>query len=82
MSAYQMYRQHMHVQIRRQDVLRFLFKDQQFPRAVLYCIDAVEEGIGSLKNNGAPLRAARALATRIQRTRVEKHIPPVAVQTR
>ena len=72
LSAYQMYRQHMHVQVKRQDVLKFLFKDQQFPRAVLYCIDAVEEGVGSLKNNGAPLKAARSLATKIQRTRVEK----------
>ena len=72
MSAYQMYRQHMHVQVRRQDVLRFLFKDQWFPRAVLSCIDAVEEGIGSLKNNAAPLTAARAVAAKIQRTRVER----------
>jgi len=72
MSAYQMYRQHMHVQVRRQEVLKFLFKDQLFPRAVLYCLDAVEEGIGSLKNNAAPLKAARAVANKIQRTRVER----------
>ena len=72
LTAYQMYRQHMHVQVRREDVLKFLFKDQHFPRAVLYCIDAVEEGIGSLKNNSTPLKAARTVAARLQRTRVEK----------
>ena len=72
LSAYQMYRQHMHVQVRREDVLKFLFKDQMFPRAVLYCIDAVEEGIGSLKNNSEPLKAAREVATKLQRSRVEK----------
>ena len=72
LSAYQMYRQHMHVQVRRQDVLKFLFKNQSFPRAALYCIDAVEEGIGSLRNNAAPLKAVRAVANKLQRVRVER----------
>jgi len=72
LSAYQMYRRHMHVQVTRKDVLKFLLKNQLFPRAVFYCVDAVEEGIGALKNNSAPLKAVRAVATKLQRTRVDR----------
>jgi uncharacterized alpha-E superfamily protein len=72
LSAYQMYRRAMQVQVRRQEVLKFLFKDSRFPRAILHCVDAVEESVGPLKNNTAALDASRRVAKKILRTRVER----------
>ena len=72
LSAYQMYRREMQVQVRRQDVLKFLFKDVLFPRAVMHCLDAVEESVGPLKNNADTLKAVRTAVRKLQRTKVEK----------
>ncbi|HXK56569.1 MAG TPA: alpha-E domain-containing protein, partial [Gammaproteobacteria bacterium] len=71
LSAYQMYRRHMQTQVRRDAVLRFLFKDTLFPRAVRHCLDSVEECLGDLKNNQQSLKRVRALVRKVDRTKIE-----------
>jgi uncharacterized alpha-E superfamily protein len=56
LTAYQMYRQSRQVRVTRTEVLKFLLQDAAFPRAVLYCIDAVEQCATSLPRNDAVLR--------------------------
>jgi uncharacterized alpha-E superfamily protein len=64
LTAYQMYRRKMQARVRRQDVLSFLFKDTDFPRAFLHCLSVVEHGLWRLPRNDVPLRAT----SRVQRT--------------
>jgi uncharacterized alpha-E superfamily protein len=64
LTAYQMYRRKMQVRVGRAEVLQFLFKDPDFPRAFYHCISAVGHALWRLPRNDAPLRAA----SRIQRT--------------
>jgi uncharacterized alpha-E superfamily protein len=64
LTAYQMYRRKMQVRVNRGDVLRFLFKDVDFPRALLHCLAVVEHALWRLPRNDVPLRAT----TRLQRT--------------
>ncbi|MCB1831216.1 MAG: alpha-E domain-containing protein [Chromatiaceae bacterium] len=71
LSAYQMYRRHMQTRVRRDAVLRFLFKDLHFPRAVRYCLDVVGECLGDLKNNEQALKSVHALVRKIDRTNVD-----------
>lgn len=48
LSAYQMYRQSMQVRINRSDVLEFLFRHNQFPRSVGYCVENMRYFISHL----------------------------------
>ncbi len=56
LTAYQMYRQSRQVRVRRSEVLRFLFRDAEFPRAVFHCASAVENGASRLPRNEGVLR--------------------------
>ena len=55
LTAYQMYRQSMHVRIRREDVVNFLFKSETFPRAIFFCLDQLERCIDKLPEPQKPL---------------------------
>ena len=72
LSAYQMYRRAMQVQVRRPDVLRFLFTNALFPRAILHCLNTVEESLSTLTHNADVLKVVRSTALRIQRVKVER----------
>jgi len=72
LSAYQMYRRHMQTRVRRDAVLRFLFKDSQFPRSVRHCLNMLEECLGDLKNNKQPLKSVRTLVRKVDQTKVER----------
>jgi len=71
LSAYHMYRRKMQVQVRRSEALRFLFLDNEFPRSVLYCLNAVEEGLGAIEHDRDAPRALRTLARKVARTKVQ-----------
>ncbi len=75
LSAYQMYRRKMHATVEREHVLWFLFKDDEFPRSFMHCVNAIEEGLGALENSRPCLLAARKAAKDIERTAVEKLTP-------
>jgi uncharacterized alpha-E superfamily protein len=55
LSGYQMYRLRMRTRVRRADVLEFLLRDDQFPRACLFCIRQVELSLHSLPRSEAAL---------------------------
>jgi len=61
MSGYQAYRRVMQTNVRRPDVLRFLFEDRNFPRAFSHALGEVESCLKGLPRSDAPLKAVRAL---------------------
>lgn len=75
LTAYHMYRRKMQVQIKRNEVLTFLFLDQQFPRSILHCLLAVEESVGSLKLDRTSIKAIRALVQKLDHARLD-NLPP------
>lgn len=64
LSGYQMYRRHVRVRVNGSDVLRFLLRNDQFPRAVMFCLGALEALLVDLP--GDDDQALRAV-TRLQR---------------
>ena len=54
LSAYQMYRGAVRSRVRRADVLEFLLRNRQFPRACMFCLDQVEHELKSLQR-GEPV---------------------------
>jgi len=61
LTAYQMYRQHLQVRVRRADALRFLLRDPLFPRAVYRCVTEVDDALRDLPRGDEPRRAAARL---------------------
>ena len=61
----------MQTRVRRDAVLRFLFKDKQFPRAVRHCLNMIEGCLEELKNNEQPLKRVRTLVRKVERRNVE-----------
>ncbi|SEP00004.1 alpha-E domain-containing protein [Aquisalimonas asiatica] len=65
LSAYQMYRQHVHPRVVSHDVVRFLLQDTPFPRSVDHNITVAEACIQALPRNEATLRRVGRLQRRI-----------------
>lgn len=63
LSAYQMYRQHVHDRVNGEDVVDFLMRDSEFPRAVAHCLEGLNFCIKKLPNCDHTLRNI----TRVQR---------------
>lgn len=61
LTAYQMYRREVRLQVRRPDVIAFLFKNPLFPRSIYHCISTVADCLAELPHNEAPLRHASHL---------------------
>jgi uncharacterized alpha-E superfamily protein len=61
LSAYQMYRQSMQIRINRDDVIRFLFLQETFPRSVSYCVKELKAYIDHLPNNENAQKKIRSL---------------------
>lgn len=72
LSGYQMYRRHMQMQVRRRPVLKFLLKDDRFPRAVRHCLGSVEACLGNLQNNEQVLKQLHLLIRKVQRTKIDQ----------
>lgn len=70
LSGYQAYRRHVAMRVGRAEVLGFLFHDTNFPRSVLHCVDAVDESLGELEDQGLPLRRTHGIQRRLRRTKV------------
>ena len=56
LSAYQMYRQKVRKQIHGQDVIQFLLKDTQFPRAIAFALREVGAALAMLPRSGEPIK--------------------------
>ncbi len=70
LSAYQMYRRKMQAQVKRDQVLTFLLSDDEFPRSLIHCLNAVEESLGSLENNRPGLLAVRKAVRTLDRKNI------------
>lgn len=56
LAGYQMYRQHVQDRVNGEDVVDFLIKNQNFPRAVSHCLAKASESCQSLPRNENTLR--------------------------
>ena len=71
LTAYQMYRREVRLQVRRADVITFLFRDQRFPRAVYHCLCTVADCLHQLPHNEDALRYASHLQRMISDVKTE-----------
>ena len=71
LSAYHMYRRKLRSQVQREQVLWFLFKDDEFPRSFMHCLNAVEESLGTLENSAPCLLAVRNVVKEVEHAHVE-----------
>ena len=65
LSAYQMYRQHVRNRVVGDEVVQFLLKDPQFPRAVCHALAASAASLGTLPRNAAALRSLGRVQARV-----------------
>jgi uncharacterized alpha-E superfamily protein len=72
MTAYQMYRRKMQVQVQRSEVLRFLFLDRQFPRSFLRTLDAIGESLAELDKQREIVAYLKGLIAKVETTPVEE----------
>ena len=56
LSAYQMYRQNVKDRVNAEDVVTFLLQNQEFPRAVAFCLNQLKDCISELSSNTRALR--------------------------
>jgi uncharacterized alpha-E superfamily protein len=56
LSAYQMYRQKVHRPIHGSDVIAYLLKDTQFPRAIAFCSRELGAALAMLPRSGEPIK--------------------------
>lgn len=63
LNAYQMYRQHVHDRVNGEDVVDFLMRDIEFPRAIAHCLEGLSFCIQKLPHNDHALR----IISRVQR---------------
>jgi uncharacterized alpha-E superfamily protein len=69
LSGYQMYRQYVRRRVESADVLRYLLKDREFPRAIRYCSDELGSAFARLPHPDAAVRAAAKLGAEVDRVR-------------
>lgn len=72
LSGYQMYRQHMLERINGEDVVAFLMRDKEFPRAIIHCLDELNECVSRLPKNDHPLRSISRVQRTVQELDVKK----------
>ena len=70
LSAYQMYRQKLRRGINGPDVIRYLLKDEQFPRAIAFSLRELGAALAMLPRNGDPLRKVGDLRRMLARPKV------------
>ena len=73
LTAYQMYRRHVRTRVLGTDVLKFLMRDRQLPRSVMFCLDALAVLLEDLPgDDDTALRATVSLMRRVDGTRMAK----------
>lgn len=71
LSAYQAYRQYMRRRIEGTNVVAFLLLDGLFPRAVMHCVNVLDEAASQLPRNRQAREQVAKLQSRLQRVDVE-----------
>lgn len=77
LSALQMYRQHVSVHVRANDVVNFLLKDPHFPRTVLHCLAEVEGCLSVLPDHKAAMKVVRQSWRRVEGMQLNNLKPTV-----
>lgn len=70
LSAYHMYRRHVHVRVTGARVLRFLLQDEKVPRAIYHCLREMQDSLKGLPRNEVPRRHVARLRRRLGATDV------------
>lgn len=71
LTAYQMYRRHVRLRVNGSDVLRFLLRNDEFPRSVMFCLGALESLLSDLPGeDGQALRSVTRLQRILNETRL------------
>lgn len=71
LTAYQMYRLHMRLRVQGPDVLKFLLLNNEFPRALTYCLGRIGDCLHRLPRNEAPLAHLATLRQRVDEADVQ-----------
>lgn len=72
LTAYQMYRQHVRLRVRGEDVVKFLLQNKEFPRSIYYSLSVVERCLFNLPKNDAPLRNLARIQRKVQSANVQQ----------
>lgn len=77
LSALQMYRRHVGVHVRANDVVNYLLKDAHFPRTVLHCLAEIEDCLSVLPEHKAPMKKVRQAWRRVEAMKLNDLKPTV-----
>lgn len=77
LSAYQMYRNHVGVHVRANDVVNYLLKNPHFPRTVLHCLAEIEGCLSVLPDHIAAMKKVRQTWRRVESMQLEGLKPTV-----
>jgi len=72
LSGYQAYRQHINNRVKGAEVVRFLLQDDEFPKAVIYCLSALNKHLEQLPNNDEVQRAVLRVKRITSEARVDE----------
>lgn len=72
LSAYQMYRQYVRRRVAAADVVNFLLTDTQFPRAIAWLLNALEDGLQTLPRNTGAIAIVDDLRQQISQTEPQR----------
>jgi uncharacterized alpha-E superfamily protein len=77
LSALQMYRRHVGVHVRANEVVNYLLKDPHFPRTVLHCLAEIEDCLSVLPEHKAPMKKVRQAWRRVEAMKLNDLKPTV-----
>lgn len=77
LSALQMYRRHVGMHVRGNDVVNYLLKDAHFPRTVLHCLAEIDDCLSQLPDHAEPLRKVRQAWRRVEAMKLNDLKPTV-----
>lgn len=71
LSAYQSYRQEIHSTVSRGTIVKFILKHQDFPRAILHCLNEIKNSTQRLPRHMRPIRHLNRIIQIVETTKVE-----------
>lgn len=70
LSAYQSYRQEVRAAVSRDNIVNFIVKNREFPRAILHCLYEIQNATQKLPRHIIPLRHLNRLLKKLEDTEV------------
>lgn len=72
LSAYQMYRQHIQSRVTGFEVVRYIFSDEEFPRAVTHCLNEIQSCLNKLPRGTKLKKDIQGINQKINDVNVDK----------